>query len=85
MHGHNYIIDVIVEGSVDSKTGFVMDFHVLDETVKPLINTLDHQVLNDFIPNPTAESIAEWFLSRIPPASSCICWETPKCYAEVSR
>ena len=85
MHGHNYIIEISVEGDVNSKTGFVIDFHDLDAIVKPFIAALDHRVLNDLIPNPTAELIAEWFLSRVEMASSCTCWETPKCYARVDR
>ena len=64
MHGHSYVVTVKLSGAID-KRGFVIDFAELDEIVDPLIKECDHKVLNDFIPNPTAELIAAWFLERL--------------------
>jgi len=61
-----------------------MDFYKLDKAVNPLIEKLDHQMLNDFIDNPTAENIAQWFSDAL--AQSCVysvkVWETDKCWAQ---
>jgi len=58
MHGHNYVIRVEIEGSVDY-TGFVLDYGELAEFGQYLDDTLDHRHLNDVFPeNPTAELLA---------------------------
>lgn len=63
MHGHNYRIEVTVEGPVDVR-GFVVDAEEIDEAVgKELMARLDHRTLNDVIPQPTAENIAAWVLT----------------------
>lgn len=85
LHGHNYTVEVEVRGDVMPSSGFCngMDFMKLDKLVKPLIEMLDHQLLNDHIENPTAENIAQWFVDHL--AMSCIygvkVWETDKCWA----
>lgn len=58
MHGHSYVIEVEVAGRIDIKRGWIMDFAELDAVVKPLIEQLDHTVLNDVLKNPTSENIA---------------------------
>ncbi len=45
LHGHNYRVGVTVVGSVDTASGFVVDFGVIKEIVKPLIAEVDHRVL----------------------------------------
>ena len=60
MHGHNYRVEVTIAGQIDER-GFVMDFCELDAIVKPLVEKLDHKVINSVIENPTAEMIATWF------------------------
>jgi 6-pyruvoyltetrahydropterin/6-carboxytetrahydropterin synthase len=46
-HGHNYVVDVTVEGSVDAGTGFVMDLKVLKEALEERVVTdVDHRNLN---------------------------------------
>jgi len=63
-HGHNYILEVIVAGEVDSQTGYVIDLKVLKEIIKNnVISKVDHKNLNldvDFLKGkiPTAENIA---------------------------
>ena len=62
-HGHNYTLEVIVAGTVDSDTGFVMDLKDLKEIVrKNVITKVDHKNLNldtDFMEGkiPTSENI----------------------------
>ncbi len=46
-HGHNYVLFVTVEGSVDSRTGIAVDLVALDEVVtQKVVRRFDHQDLN---------------------------------------
>lgn len=45
LHGHNYRVGVAVEGSVDSETLFVLDFSVLKQIARRLVDAIDHKVL----------------------------------------
>src|SRR5690349_417837 len=44
MHGHNYRVDIVMQGELDSR-GFIKDFAEIDDQVLPLIRRLDHRVL----------------------------------------
>jgi 6-pyruvoyltetrahydropterin/6-carboxytetrahydropterin synthase len=63
-HGHNYTLEVTVKGSVDLKTGFVLDLKQLKEVMnREVIDALDHRYLNKEVPEfqhsiPTTENIA---------------------------
>lgn len=63
LHGHNWKIKVTVKcmASDISEEGMVVDFNVLKE----IIHHLDHKLLNDFIPQPTAENIALYLYTNI--------------------
>jgi 6-pyruvoyltetrahydropterin/6-carboxytetrahydropterin synthase len=45
LHGHNYRVGVAVEGTVDSETLFVLDFSVLKQIARRLVDEIDHKVL----------------------------------------
>jgi len=45
LHGHTFRVNVEVEGEVDPKTGFVIDFSVLKKIVKEVIEEYDHKVI----------------------------------------
>ena len=46
-HGHNYIVEVLVGGSVDPETGMVINLVALDEVVqKRVTDRFDHTNLN---------------------------------------
>lgn len=93
IHGHNYEVDVEIEGTVDAR-GFVIDFFELDAIVAPLLAMVDHRTLNDVpgLENPTAELIAGWFLVHIDgdvdaaTADARVvmvrCYETKNCWAD---
>lgn len=85
MHGHNYVVEIEIRGDVEPQAGWIIDFHHIDQNMQPIIDRLDHQVLNDFIDNPTAENIALWIMDEMPVkyAFSVTVWETPKCWAKV--
>ena len=63
-HGHNYILFVTVEGSVDNETGYVIDLKLLNDIIKKrIVDKMDHKNLNievDFMKDTitTAENIA---------------------------
>jgi 6-pyruvoyltetrahydropterin/6-carboxytetrahydropterin synthase len=85
MHGHNYRVDVVMSGALDSR-GFIKDFAEMDAEILPLIKKIDHRVLNDVegLENPTAEIIAAWFFYRIPGCERVRVYETDDCWAEVT-
>jgi len=64
-HGHNYILEVIVEGSIDPETGYVLDLKILKDLIKDeVIERFDHRNLNldcaEFADlNPTTENISK--------------------------
>lgn len=45
LHGHNYRMGVAVEGTLDAEALFVLDFAVLKEVAKPMLDAIDHRVL----------------------------------------
>ena len=91
--GHNYELDVSVEGEVDPLTGFVVDLGVVKGIVEErVVQRFDHRNLNLDIPefrdtNPTTENIIVviWRLldGHLPGRlAKLILWETPRNYAE---
>jgi 6-pyruvoyltetrahydropterin/6-carboxytetrahydropterin synthase len=64
LHGHTYQVEIVVEGDV-GEDGFVMDFYQLKKIIAKALEDLDHSYLNDILPNPTAETIAQWTANRL--------------------
>ena len=66
MHGHNYKLRVTVRGSPDATSGMLMDFELIRRIVQEhVVGVVDHQVLNDFVENPTAENMVRWAWDRL--------------------
>jgi len=71
-HGHNYILEVWIEGAIDTETGYVIDLKIVKDLIKnEITDRFDHKNLNldckEFLNlNPTAENIAVvcWDLLR---------------------
>jgi 6-pyruvoyltetrahydropterin/6-carboxytetrahydropterin synthase len=71
-HGHNYVMEVWIEGDIDPETGYVIDLKILkDITKEEIVERFDHKNLNldcsefeNLIP--TAENIilVSWNLLR---------------------
>jgi 6-pyruvoyltetrahydropterin/6-carboxytetrahydropterin synthase len=63
-HGHNYVLEVWLDGKIDLETGYVIDLKILKDYIKEEITErFDHRNLNldcaEFKNlNPTAENIA---------------------------
>ena len=67
-HGHNYRVLVTLAGAELESNGLLLDFKVLKDILKPVVNYLDHQMINDLEPftvvNPSAENLAKYFFDR---------------------
>jgi 6-pyruvoyltetrahydropterin/6-carboxytetrahydropterin synthase len=95
LHGHNYILEVVVAGEVDQASGYVLDLKVLSDIMNgQVIRDVDHRNLNTDVPwlkgrIPTAENLAVTFWERLQPElpagllRSVRVWETDKNWAEV--
>jgi len=94
-HGHNYELDVTVEGEVDPETGYVMDLKELKVAVEDrVVSDLDHRNLNREVEwldglNPTTENLVVAIWGRIsghlPEGARLVrltLWETPRNYVE---
>jgi 6-pyruvoyltetrahydropterin/6-carboxytetrahydropterin synthase len=73
LHGHNYLLDVVVAGQIDDATGYVLDLKRLSSIVcQQIIRHVDHRNLNTDVPwlegrIPTAENLALAFWERLQP------------------
>jgi 6-pyruvoyltetrahydropterin/6-carboxytetrahydropterin synthase len=71
VHGHNFRVQVILEGERLDNAGMLVDFLDVKDLMRSVIARLDHQFLNEVPPfdelNPSAENIAEYFYSQMNP------------------
>ena len=93
-HGHNYVLDVSVTGSVSPKTGYVIDLAKLKEIVnREVVEKIDHRNLNIEVPFmtgqiPTTENIVVAIWKVLTPAIApatldrLVLWETENHSAE---
>jgi len=47
LHGHNWHVEVYVQGKNLDKSGVLMDFGIIKKELKEVIDTLDHTYLNE--------------------------------------
>src|SRR5262249_13859338 len=70
-HGHNYRLEVTVQGHVDSRTGLMVDLAQLDRIIQEeVISRYDHKNLNADSPeyrelNPTSENVVKVIWRRL--------------------
>ena len=98
-HGHNYSLEVTVEGEVDPETGMIINLYDLKTIMKDVLTGFDHKHLNDDNPRfvgliPTTENIArvlwEIFEDRLGGNPRCRLYrirlyETPDLYVDYWR
>ena len=69
VHGHNFRVQVTIQGERLDETGMLVDFIDVKTLMRAVIERLDHQFLNEVAPfdekNPSAENIAEYFHERM--------------------
>ena len=67
-HGHNYRVLVTLVGEDLEPNGLLLDFKLLKQVLKPTVDYLDHQMINDLEPftqlNPSAENLAKYFFDN---------------------
>lgn len=75
LHGHNWEVEVFVEGKKPDKLGMIIDFHVLKAAVQDAVADLDHCDLNRLPAftkvNPTSENIARLLYERVSQKIDC--------------
>lgn len=94
-HGHNYELDVTVEGEIEPETGFVIDLKEVKEVVEArVIQVVDHRNLNLDVPwlagvIPSTENLVVAIWGQIAAALPervrlvrLVLWETPRNYVE---
>ena len=70
LHGHNYVLDVVVTGKIDA-SGYVWDLKQLSDVMcRLIVQDVDHRNLNTDVPwlegrIPTAENLAVAFWERL--------------------
>jgi len=88
LHGHNYIIEVVLGGGVLNSVGFLVDYGDLAPLKEWLDSEFDHRHLNDVMGEvqPSAENIAKFIFDfckqRWPQTKAVRVSETPKTWAE---
>ena len=63
-HGHRWFVVLKIECEELNDLGIAIDFRTVKELAKPLIDSLDHTLLNDHGPfrniNPTTENLSKY-------------------------
>ena len=69
MHGHSFRGELAVRGPVDPHSGWLLDFADLKRAIDPIVNRLDHYLLNEIegLENPTSERVAIWIWDQLIP------------------
>ena len=87
IHGHNFRVEVEVEGEL--KNGMVIDFYELKKILKDILNKFDHDLLNNYIENPTSENIAITIFNHLKKKGLNVVrvrvFESPDKWAEVNE
>jgi 6-pyruvoyltetrahydropterin/6-carboxytetrahydropterin synthase len=95
-HGHNYVVEVSLQGEPDPVTGMVLDLKELKEILnQEIVEPYDHRFLNYEVPPfdgvvPTAENITRDIWQRLAPRlcnekhrlHSIRVYETPDLYVD---
>lgn len=59
LHGHNYIVEIELQSEQLNEYGFVLDYGDLKPFANYLDEHFDHRHLNDLLPIPSSEYIAQ--------------------------
>jgi 6-pyruvoyltetrahydropterin/6-carboxytetrahydropterin synthase len=69
MHGHSFKVEVVIQDTLDTTKGYLMDYGDIKAATTPIESALDHRCLNEIagLENPTSEMIAKWIWDRLKP------------------
>lgn len=67
VHGHSYVVEVVVEGEVDPRSKWFVDYGVIEDACKPVRNELDHALINNIpgLEAGTAEMLSVYIWNRL--------------------
>ena len=69
LHGHNWVVEAIVQGDKLNELGILVDFKILKGELNKVLDKFDHQYLNELEifaeKNPTAENLAEEIFNQL--------------------
>ncbi len=69
VHGHNYRVQLTIEGAELDSIGLLVDFVEVKKRIRGVVEYLDHRFINDLPPfdtlNPSAENMAKYFYDEI--------------------
>ncbi len=85
-HGHNWKVQVLVEGDMLDESGILVDFKILSNALQEVLTKLDHTDLNGIESfknvSPSSERIAKFIYQELKPMIKDIkkvsVWETDK-------
>jgi 6-pyruvoyltetrahydropterin/6-carboxytetrahydropterin synthase len=69
LHGHNFTVEVAVESASLNELGLVMDFRLLKNKTRAVLQALDHSYLNELPSfkgkNPSSENLASYIFQEL--------------------
>ena len=74
LHGHTFQIEVHIQGPLDPKLGWIIDFADIKSAFRPIEEQIDHHYLNEVegLENPTSENVAHWVWRNLKPSLPCL-------------
>ena len=69
LHGHNWNVEAVIKGRELDRLGMLVDFKTIKQELNAVIDSLDHQYLNELAVfssiSPTAENIARYIFTEL--------------------
>lgn len=64
LHGHSLKVTLYLQGVPDPTYGWSHNLYDIESIIHDVKREVDHTYLNDFIPNPSLENVAQWLWRR---------------------
>lgn len=67
LHGHSYLVELVVGGECDPRLGWLMDYAEIGARFDGLHKAVDHRLLNEVegLEDPTLEGLRQWLKTRL--------------------